>query len=30
MMFREAARPPRQSFPPFEDPSTTSWVWVIA
>merc|ERR1711988_942788 len=30
MMFAEAQRPPRQSFPPRLGPSTTSWVAVIA
>merc|ERR1719407_426391 len=30
MMFCEAQRPPRQSFPPREGPSTVSWVAVIA
>merc|ERR1719446_782430 len=30
MMFSEAQRPPRQSFPPREGPSTVSWVAVMA
>mmetsp|Transcript_7998 Transcript_7998/g.19213 ORF Transcript_7998/g.19213 Transcript_7998/m.19213 type:complete len:211 (-) Transcript_7998:407-1039(-) len=30
MMFCDAHLPPRQSFPPREGPSTTSWVAVIA
>merc|ERR1711935_918345 len=30
MMFCEAQRPPRQSFPPREGPSTVSWVAVMA
>merc|ERR1719492_361216 len=30
MMFWEAQRPPRQSLPPREGPSTVSWVAVIA
>merc|ERR1712023_558176 len=30
MMFAEAQRPPRQSFPPRLGPSTVSWVAVIA
>merc|ERR1719313_1967096 len=30
MMFAEAQRPPRQSFPPRLGPSTVSWVAVMA
>merc|ERR1712003_451373 len=30
MMFCEAQRPPRQSLPPREGPSTVSWVAVVA
>merc|ERR1719428_1847794 len=30
MMFCDAQRPPRQSLPPREGPSTVSWVAVIA
>merc|ERR1719323_931978 len=30
MMFCDAQRPPRQSFPPLEGPSTVSWVAVMA
>merc|ERR1719436_294477 len=30
IMFSEAQRPPRQSFPPREGPSTVSWVAVMA
>merc|ERR1719454_1977043 len=30
MMFADAQRPPRQSFPPRLGPSTVSWVAVIA